>query len=184
MKKLDSLRILGIDVGAKISWFVLLKGSEVESSGVLEELPKADFAGIDSPLSHPAEGAFRECERELLRRGVALFPSGAPFFQKTVKRGIEIAEELRRRGTEVYEVYPYATRRILGIGVRKRKKREWREIGEELRAYLRFDELENEHILDAALCALTVLLHLRGEGELISGKDGEILIPSQRALAR
>ncbi|MBC7114576.1 MAG: DUF429 domain-containing protein [Archaeoglobi archaeon] len=178
------MKILGIDVGVRVSWFVLLKGSKVESSGALKSLPEAEFAGVDAPLSFPAEGAFRECERELLRRGIPLFPSGAPFFQKTVRRGIEIAEELRRGGTEVYEVYPYATRKILGIGAGKRKRKEWREIEEELRSYLTFDELENEHIVDSALCALTVLLYLSGKGELISGKDGEILIPSQRALAR
>jgi len=176
-------KILGIDVGLKSSWFVVLEGRKIIDSGVLSDLPDANFAGIDAPLSFPEKGALRECEKELLRRGIPLFPSGATFFRKIGEKGIELARELKRRGAEVYEVYPYATRFILGIAPEAKKNRKdgLMKIEEELRSHLEFEELENHHLVDAALSALTVYLFLKGDAEVISGRDGNILIPASES---
>jgi|Deesub1362B_J571_1020462.scaffolds.fasta_scaffold00070_84 hypothetical protein len=179
MKRSGTPKILGIDVGLRTSWFVTVEGRKVTEFGVLGDYPRVQFAGIDAPLSFPMKGSFRECEKILLMRGIPLFPPRASFFVKIGEKGQKIAEELRKKGVEVYEVYPFATRKIIGIApkVKKGRKEGWKMIEKELRDYLDFERFDNPHLVDAAICALTVLLNLEGRAEVISGEDGEILIP-------
>ncbi|RLI82179.1 DUF429 domain-containing protein [Archaeoglobales archaeon] len=195
------MRVLGVDVGVKCSHYVVTCEKKVVEKGKIEEtgkmgevgstretsepdldgiLPRVDFAGIDAPLSFPRKGSLRECEKKLYKFGIRLFPSGAEFFKPVVLKGIEIAQSLRKNSVEVYEVYPFATRKILGIAPESKKNRKagLERIKFELRKYLEFDDLENSDLVDAAIAALTVELYLEGKGELVSGKDGSILIPS------
>ncbi|WP_456467922.1 DUF429 domain-containing protein [Archaeoglobus sp.] len=172
----------GIDVGLKKCHAAVI-GDGIEFLGDYEELDLSDIkvAGIDAPLSFPERGAFRECERLLLKMGIRLFPSGAPFFQKIALRGMEIAEELRSMGIEVYEVYPYAARAILNIAP-KAKKRTKEGLDEIIRDLSRFVEVEsaNHDEVDAIIAALTVMMFDRGEGVLLKGSDGEIVVPKGR----
>jgi len=102
----------------------VIEGRKVVLLDVFDEGIEMDFefAGIDAPLSFPIEGFFRECERKLQRMGITLIPPR--FIEKIALRGMEIAELLRSSGVEVFEVYPYATRKILNIAPKANKKKE------------------------------------------------------------
>jgi hypothetical protein len=179
------MNILGVDVGIHSSHYAVAEGYRVIHTGILaidgDILRRFNigFAGIDAPLSLPSKGTLRECEKILLKRGIRLFPSGAEFFRKVAERGMEIAEWLREEGVEVYEVYPYATRKILGISPlsKKNSKAGIKKIKDDLGTFLEFDNLENSDTVDAAISALTIRLFLEGKGMLLKGKDGEIVIP-------
>ncbi len=169
--------IAGIDVGRKVR-VVVLRGRKVVYVGDLENCGlDFEFAGIDAPLSFPESGWFRECERKLQRMGIKLLPP--KFIERVALRGMEIAEDIRRRGVEVYEVYPYATRCILNIAPKASKRTEEgrREILRDLRRFLDFDVLKDHDSIDAAISALTVLLYVEGYGKIVEGRDGKILIP-------
>ncbi len=171
-------RIAGIDVGVKKSHMAILEGNRVIYLGVYDECDlDFDFAGMDAPLTFPTKGHFRECERRLHAMGIRLLPP--KFIEGIAKRGMEIAKELREKGIEVYEVYPYATRVILNIAPKanKRKKRGRIEIERSLRKYVKFDELKSHDELDAIISALTVKMYVEGNGEILSGHDGSIIIP-------
>ncbi len=169
----------GVDVGLKKCHAAVISDG-VEFVGEYEELDLSDvkLAGIDAPLSFPERGAFRECERLLLKMGIRLFPPTASFFRKISLRGMEIAEELRKKGVKVYEVYPYATRVILDIAP-KAKKRTKDGLSEIICSLSRFVEVEkaNHDEVDAIIAALTVMLYDRGKGILLKGSDGEIVVP-------
>ncbi len=173
----------GIDVGLKRSVAAVVGGRRLLWVGNYEDLDvsKVKAAGIDAPLSFPASGNFRECERELQKRGITLFPPAAPFFRKIAERGIEIAEELRAKGVEVFEVYPYATRVALGIApkAKKRTKGGLATILRDLRRYVDVPELNHDEV-DAVIAALTVELYFEGRGEIVIGRDGSILVPKMR----
>ncbi|WP_290596553.1 MULTISPECIES: DUF429 domain-containing protein [unclassified Archaeoglobus] len=91
---------------------------------------------------------------------------------------MEIAGELRKRGIKVYEVYPYATRVILDIAP-KAKKRTKDGLSEIIHSLSRFVEVEkaNHDEVDAIIAALTVMMYDRGMGILLKGSDGEIVVP-------
>jgi|Deesub1362A_J573_1020465.scaffolds.fasta_scaffold00278_11 hypothetical protein len=175
--------IIGIDVGLKYSYYVVLRDRKVIETGKLDEIKlesfKIDYAGIDAPLTLPESGTLRECERKLLNAGIKLFPSGSDFFKPVALKGMEIAKKLESNSIKVWEVYPYATRKILGISPESKKKNKngLKKIVEELRKYIEFDVLENSDVVDAAISTLTVKLFLEGKGRFISGKDGKILVP-------
>ena len=57
----------------------------------------------------------RECERELKRRGVNVYPCLIPSMQKLTARGIRLARSLRERGIPVIESYPGAAQDIMRI---------------------------------------------------------------------
>ncbi len=174
-------RILGVDVGLRHSYYVITYDRKVVERGELNlnHPLEVDLAGIDAPLSLPKTGILRECEMKLYKLGIGLFPSGAEFFKPITLRGIEIAEFLKRHSVEVFEVYPFATRKILNIAPKSKKNRKsgLERIKSELRRYIEFDDLENSDLVDAAIAALTVELYIEGKAEFVSGKDGSILIP-------
>jgi hypothetical protein len=176
--------VCGVDVGLKRSHVAILSGRDIVYIGDFDDFVSHDFeclaAGIDAPLSFPANGTLRECEKELLRLGIRLFPSGAKFFRKIVERGIEIAEIFRERDVKVFEVYPYATRFMLQIApeAKKFRKNERIQLISGLKNYIENIQANlNHNEIDAVLAALTVILFYEGKARLVKGKDGSILIP-------
>jgi len=168
--------IAGIDVGVRRSYIAIIEDDKVVYTGILDNCEfDFKFAGIDAPLSFPAEGHFRECERKLHKMGIRLLPP--KFIEKIALKGMEIAEELRGRGVQVYEVYPFATRVILGIAPKVDKKRETGKIVSALRRFIDVEDVDDHNIVDAIISALTVKLYVDGHGEVVEGRDGSILIP-------
>ena len=132
--------IVGIDLTgseARPSGWCVLRGSVAETLRVStdDELfarvmaARPALVSIDSPLSIPAGrkrvddadptrdefGIMRQCERELKRRGINVYPCLLPSMQKLTARGIRLAERFRAAGIAVIESYPGAAQDIMGI---------------------------------------------------------------------
>ena len=87
------------------------------------------LVSIDSPLSLPFGrervedddpgrqqfGIMRQCERELKRRGINVYPCLLPSMQRLTSRGIRLAQRFRSEGIPVIESYPGAAQDIMGI---------------------------------------------------------------------
>ncbi len=164
--------ICGIDVGVKESFVAVVEGREVIYLGKLEKLEKCEACGIDAPLSY--EEPFRDCERELLKMGIPVIPLNTPFMRIIHERALEITKKLNCR---IFEVYPYATRKLLGFAYNKKSKAGRKLISEKLREYFDFDAELNEHEIDALTAALTVKLFFEGKAREV-GKKCKILVPS------
>lgn len=150
-----------------------------------------DLVSIDSPLCLPvgrtsvddsdpgreSYGIMRECERELKRRGVNVYPCLLPSMQKLTARGIRLANKLRGMGVPVIESYPGAAQDIMRIP-RKGAGVEWLKLG------LHEFEIEGEYIkekvshdeLDAITSALVGTFHMTGLSESLGTEDEPPLI--------
>lgn len=149
----EDVRVVGIDLTgseARGSGWCLLDGKEASYKTVFtdEEIlqqtlgSNPDVVSIDSPLCLPAGrtnvedsdpgrerfGIMRECERELKRRGVNVYPCLLPSMQKLTARGIRLATSLRNLGVPVIESYPGAAQDIMRIP-RKGAGVEWLKMG-------------------------------------------------------
>ena len=189
---------MGLSQGLGLTFWGVL-GSDTEILSSIESYQPAIVA-IDAPLSlprglccleepcpcHTDEGhRFRNCERDLARRGIpCFFTTKKSIIKKMVYRGIRLKVELCRRGFEVVEVYPFATkvrlwrrplpRKTTAQGIAWLRER-LREIRPALGPYLcSFDH----NLCDAALAAYTAFLCSRGQAEPV-GDEGEgfIYIP-------
>ena len=201
-------RIVGIDLTGsekRASGWCLLEGSEatVASKFSDDELIEATMAvrpqlvSIDSPLCLPAGrisvedddpgrakfGIMRECERELKRRGVNVYPCLIPSMQKLTARGMRLARSLRESGFPVIESYPGAAQDIMRIP-RKRAGSEWLKTG--LREFGILGDYESQNVthdeLDAITSALVGAFHLAGMSEAL-GTDEEtpLIIPKVKS---
>ncbi|MER9223162.1 DUF429 domain-containing protein [Mesorhizobium sp. M0644] len=149
----ENVRIVGIDLTgseARGSGWCLLDGEKASFETVFTDADlleltlssKPDLVSIDSPLCLPSGrvsvedsdpgrtrfGIMRECERELKRRGVNVYPCLLPSMQKLTARGIRLATSLRRLGFPVIESYPGAAQDIMRIP-RKGAGVEWLRLG-------------------------------------------------------
>lgn len=146
-------RVVGIDLTGSAnrgSGWCLLEGNKASAETlftdeeILEQTRqcKPDLVSIDSPLCLPAGrqtvedtdpgrerfGIMRECERELKRRGVNVYPCLLPSMQKLTARGIRLSRLLRKDGIPVIESYPGAAQDIMRIP-RKGAGVEWLRLG-------------------------------------------------------
>lgn len=200
--------IIGIDLTgseARGSGWCLLAGKRavVDTLFTDEELfertiaTKPDLVSIDSPLSLPfgrlsvddsdpgrdEYGIMRQCERELKRRGVNVYPCLLPSMQKLTARGILLADRFRREGIPVIESYPGAAQDIMRIP-RKGAGVEWLKLG--LHAFGVEGDYIGERVshdeLDAITSALVGSFHLAGLTEALGTADeAPLIIPDLKA---
>jgi len=134
------IKIIGVDLTGseeKPTGVALLHNNKVETlqintdDDMIDYIMKAksNLVSIDSPLSLPLGrtsvfdddpyrdefGILRVCERVLKKRGVNAYPTLLPSMQKLTKRGIELAERLRKLGIPVIESYPGVVQDIIGL---------------------------------------------------------------------
>ena len=198
------LRIVGIDLTGserRGSGWCLLCGSEARVGTLFsdEELigktveSHPRLVSIDSPLSLPAGrvstgdddpgrerfGIMRECERELKRRGVNVYPCLIPSMQNLTARGMRLARALRERGVPVIESYPGAAQDIMRIP-RKGAGPEW------LKAGLREFGVSGDYVdgktthdeLDAVTSALVGVFHMAGMSEALgTAEEAPLIVP-------
>ncbi len=140
---------------------------------------------IDAPLSLPngrqtvhdrAGEHLRECDRELLRRGIRFFPITLGPMRMLTERGLALKGKLAAMGYQAVECFPGAAQDLWGIprqhqdrigllsGLRKLGVRD-------LKKTATSDEL------DAATAALVGRWLLVGQGLMLGGDSG-ILIPA------
>ncbi|WP_256752331.1 ribonuclease H-like domain-containing protein [Mesorhizobium sp. Mes31] len=195
-------RIVGIDLTgseSRGSGWCLLDGTHASTETIFSDDAilartidaKPDLVSVDSPLCLPAGrltvedtdpgrdrfGIMRQCERELKRRGVNVYPCLLPSMQKLTARGIRLANVLRQQGIPVIESYPGAAQDIMRIP-RKGAGVEWLKLGlSEFGIEGDYTDIDVSHDeLDAITSALVGTFHMAGLSEPLGTEEEPPLI--------
>ncbi len=133
-----------------------------------------DLIALDAPLGYPMEGGYREADYEL--REFRKFPITSAGMKYLVDRGINIANRLKNMGFTVVEVFPEATKSMLGFPIdtleTQKKLVSVGFYGDVNNRILRKDEI------DALFAAITGQLHLkRLTKKLGNMREGQIVVP-------
>lgn len=156
--------------------------TDAEILGKIMEL-KPDVVAIDAPLSLPpgrksleerTSVHLRECDRELLKRGIRFFPVTLGPMRKLTMRGINLKRILEAESFVVIEAYPGGAQDVLGI---PRKQKGLMKLKEGLEA-LGIKGLKSQmsdHELDAVTCSYVGKLFLEKEA-VIYGAPGEGIV--------
>lgn len=193
---------VGLDlagVETRPTGFCILKGMRAETSivfsdeEVLERIraSRPKIVAIDAPLSLP-EGResieqrtsvhLRECDKELLRRGIRFFPITLGPMRKLTKRGINLKRILESMHLRVIEVYPGGAQDVLGIP-RKQRGLEKLRAGLENRSVKGLNDRMSDHELDAVTCALVGKLFLEGGTVTYGTPDQAIVMPKDEKVS-
>jgi predicted nuclease with RNAse H fold len=190
------MSVVGLDlagVESRPTGLCVLKDMKAETSLVYtdEEILKRiveikpKIVAIDAPLSLPAGRQsveqrtsvhLRECDKELLRRGIKFFPITLGPMRKLTDRGIKLRRTLETKHFRVIEVYPGGAQDVLGI------PRKQNGLGR-LRAGLAkarvrgLNDRMSDHELDAVTCALVGKLFLEGKGVTYGTSEQAIIMP-------
>ena len=173
----------------------LLKKDDEIIKFILEN--NVDLVSIDSPLSLPKGrisvydndpgrekyGIMRECEKILKKRGINVYPTLIPSMQKLTKRGIELANRLRKFGIPVIESYPGVVQDIIGL---PRKQVSLDLLKKGLKTFGLEGDFEKKDIshdeIDAITSALVGVFFLSKHFEAIGTIDENfMIIPSLKA---
>ena len=201
-RRLADYQIVGIDLTGseeRPSGWCVLRGCTAKTEKVFSDAEivaktldaNPVLVSIDSPLCLPAGrisagdddpgrekfGIMRECERELKRRGINVYPCLIPSMQNMTVRGIRLADVLRRRGIPVIESYPGAAQDIMRVP-RKGAGVQWlnrglTEFG--ISSVRRMQDLSHDE-LDAITAALVGTFHLATMTEALGTTDEPPLI--------
>jgi len=146
------------------------------------EESKPKVVAIDAPLSLPSgrksieqrtKVHLRECDKELLKRGIKFFPVTLGPMRKLTSRGITLRRILESKHFKVVEVYPGGAQDVLGI---PRKQQGLRE-GLEKQGIKGLNDQMNDHELDAVTCALVGKLFLEGKTITYGTPKQAIIMP-------
>lgn len=147
------------------------------------ERVKPDVIAIDAPLSLPKGRKsinektnihLRECDRELLRRGIKFFPITLGPMRKLTERGIKLKETLERKDFKVIEVYPGAAQDVLGIPRKQKGLNKLRRGLEKLKIEGLSEDM-TDHELDAVTSAFVGKLFLEGKSETLGNENGIVM---------
>ena len=191
-----TMLIVGLDlagVEGRPTGFCILAGMKTETSlmytdkeilGKIKESRPAVVA-IDAPLSLPPGRKsleertgvhLRECDRELLKRGIKFFPVTLGPMRKLTKRGINLRRILEAEGFTVIEAYPGGAQDVLRIP-RKQKGLEKLKAGLESLGVEGLKSQISDHELDAVTCAYVGKLFLEGKAVTYGAPDEGIVMP-------
>lgn len=188
--------IVGLDlagVESRPTGLCILRDMTAETSlvysdeEIVEKIEQADLeiVAIDAPLSLPEGRKFieertdihlRECDRELLKRGIKFFPVTVGPMRKLTSRGIRLRKTLEDKRFRVIEVYPGGAQDILKIP-RKQKGIERLRKGLEGLKIRGLTDRMSEHELDAVTCACVGKLFLEGKAVVYGTPDQAIIMP-------
>ena len=150
----------------------------------IEEL-KPKVIAIDAPLSLPPgrksieernDVHFRECDRELLKRGIKFFPITLGPMRKLTERGIKLKRILKNKGFKVIEAYPGGAQDVLKIPRKQQGLDELRK-GLEKLGIKGLKSGMTDHELDAVTCAYVGKLFLEGKSETLGILEDGIVMP-------
>ncbi len=136
------------------------------------------LVAIDAPLSLPlSREGLRQCDRELLKRGIRVFPLNFRAMKQLTERGMRLKALLESEGFKVIEVFPGGAQDVLGL---PRKQSNLAGLREGLKKLglkgIKPNATHDE--IDAATAAYVGWLYLNGLAELISdGQGGGIAMP-------
>ena len=190
------MSIVGVDlagVESRPTGLCVLKYMKAETSLVYKdeevlkriEESKPKIVAIDAPLSLPAGREsieqrtnvhLRECDKELLRRGIRFFPITLGPMRKLTNRGINLRRILEDKHSRVIEVYPGGAQDVLGIP-RKQQGLERLRAGLEKVGVRGLNSRMSDHELDAVTCALVGKLLLEGKSVTYGTSEQAIVMP-------
>jgi predicted nuclease with RNAse H fold len=189
--------VVGLDLAGvekRPTGFCVLKGMKAETSLVYSdqemlkriEESKPEVIAIDAPLSLPVGRTsieqrtsvhLRECDKELLRRGIKFFPITLGPMRKLTARGINLRKALENRRFRVIEVYPGGAQDVLGIP-RKQQGLEGLRAGLKKLGVKGLNCRMSDHELDAVTCALVGKLWLEGRSVTYGTSEQAIVMPN------
>jgi hypothetical protein len=156
------------------------------------EESRPEIVAIDAPLSLPAGREsieqrttvhLRECDKELLRKGIKFFPVTLGPMRKLTSRGILLRKTLENEGFRVIEVYPGGAQDVLGIP-RKQRGLDRLRAGLKKAGVRGLSSQMSDHELDAVTCALVGKLHLEGKSVTYGTFNQAIIMPAGEKLCR
>ena len=158
--------------------------TDTEILGSIRQIHSAVVA-IDAPLSLPpgrkslqerTSVHLRECDRELLKRGIKFFPITLGPMRKLTERGIQLKHLLEAEGYNAVEAYPGGAQDVLGIP-RKQRGLEKLKAGLEALGIKGLRSQLSDHELDAVTCAYVGKLFLEGKAVIYGAPNDGIVMP-------
>ena len=149
---------------------------------------KPQVIAIDAPLSLPPGRKsleertgvhLRDCDRELLKRGIRFFPVTLGPMRKLTTRGINLKHILEAENFVVVEAYPGGAQDVLGIP-RKQKGLDKLKAGLENLGVKGLNSQMSDHELDAVTCAYVGKLFLEGKAVTYGVSNDGIVMPAQK----
>jgi predicted nuclease with RNAse H fold len=168
--------------GMSAKTYLVYKDEEVLKS---IEKSKPKIVAIDAPLSLPAGREsieqrtsvhLRECDKELLRRGIKFFPVTLGPMRQLTSRGMNLKRILESKHFRVIEVYPGGAQDILGIS-RKQQGLDRLRAGLKRLGVKGLNDRMSDHELDAVTCALVGKLFLEGKSITYGTSEQAIVMP-------
>ena len=148
-------------------------------------LAKPDLVTIDAPLSlpngrrtiHDRSGEhFRDCDRELRRRGIRFFPITLGPMRMLTERGLALKPKIEMMGYRTVECFPGGAQGVWGIPRQNRDIAGLR-VGLGRLGVKGLADATTSDELDAVTAALVGGWFLLGRGEVLGGEGG-IMMPS------
>ena len=193
-----SMSIVGLDlagVETRPTGFCILNNMKAETllayadDEILRRIraTSPQMVAIDSPLSLPpgrqsidqiTNVHLRECDRELLRRGIRFFPITLGPMRKLTARGMTLKRTLQNENFMAIEVYPGGAQDLLGIA-RKQHGLEKLRTGLETLGLRGLNSQMSDHELDAVTCAFVGKLFLEGKSVTYGTPDDGIVMPRE-----
>ena len=171
--------LAGIDLSVSRPSSTAIFGDCIEllilpTEDIVEELTSRGISlvAIDSPLNLTNK-PYRDVERVLLSRGYRLLPLNMKGMRELAIEGIKLKEKLEAVGIEVIETHPRSARLALGF-------HNVSDFSKLIMKYLKLCSERNlsKDDIDAITCLLVSLLYRYGKAEIISGKEGTIVLPA------
>ena len=195
------MSIVGVDlagVETRPTGFCILTGMKAGTCLVYDDkviLEKAvrslpQMVAIDAPLSLPPGRKsieertnihLRECDREILKMGIKIFPITLGPMRKLTERGIRLKNMLEAQKLKVIEAYPGGAQDVLGIP-RKQKGLEKLLVGLEKLGIKGLNCKMSDHELDAVTCAYVGKLFLEGKAVTCGLPSEGIVMPRRKQI--
>jgi uncharacterized protein len=191
---LNTMSIIGLDlagVETRPTGYCKLLDMKVETSlmytdsEILSKIRQISprIVAIDAPLSLPSGrksleeqncNHLRECDRELLKRGIKFFPVTLGPMRKLTERGMRLKKVLEEEKFLAIEAYPGGAQDVLGIP-RKQKGLEKLKDGLENLGLRALRSGMSDHELDAATIAYVGKLFLEEKAVIYGSSDGIVM---------
>jgi predicted nuclease with RNAse H fold len=199
----DFRSIIGLDLAGvenRPTGFCILKNMNVETcilftdKEILQKITQINpnLIAIDAPLCLPpgrqrieerTNVHLRDCDKELLKIGIKLFPITLGPMRKLTIRGIALKEILQKKTFKVIEVYPGGAQDVLGIP-RKQKGLDNLRVGLEKLGIEGLNNQMSDHELDAVTCAYVGKLLLEGKAVKHGAANEEIVLPMDKRIRK
>jgi predicted nuclease with RNAse H fold len=196
MSNREAFIVVGIDLAGsprRPTGVCILRGMKAQThvalsdEEILHSINQAnpDLVPIDAPLSlpngrktiHDRSGEhFRDCDRELRRRGIRFFPITLGPMRMLTERGLALKSKIETMGYRTVECFPGGAQDVWGIP-RQHRNLDGLRAGLKRLGVKGLADAATSDELDAVTAALVGQWFLLGRGEMLGG-DGGIVMPS------